>query len=67
MRRDNSTANNDRLIKKIYDSNCTQSLNSCVNETKFKILILIVRDIQIVKNRDFFLQDKNRFERPEQL
>jgi len=27
----------------------------------------IVHGIKIVKNRDFFLQDKNRFERTEQL
>jgi len=27
----------------------------------------IVNGIKIVKNRDFFLQDKNRFERTEQL
>jgi len=27
----------------------------------------IVHGIKIVKNRDFFLQDKNRFERMEQL
>jgi len=27
----------------------------------------IVHGIKIVKNRDFFLQDKNRFERTQQL
>jgi len=41
-----------------------QCFIGCANKSVKKEKI--VHEIQIAKSRDFFLQDKNRFERPEQ-